>query len=1356
MAGASGSTTLSGTSGSDTLIGGSGSDTLSGGAGSDYLNGGSGSDILDGGSGYDTLLGGSGSDILIYRAWENPYNQTSYATYDVYNGGTGAVANGSGTPDIDQLHIYLSADQLADAAFMAAFNADLAAYESFIASQTSANTLQASQAQFTFTSVSLKVSAIESVAVIRAGQTAVMTESNVPESTSGSVVADGSASFVAGTCTTSFGTFHVNADGTWTFNAASAFDQLNVGDNITQTFNVLSTDGSVVSVTVVLNGTNDAAVISGDTSGDATEAGGVANGTAGSNATGDLNSTDVDNPNDSWTVVASATAGDNGYGSYTIDASGHWTYVVDDTNATVQALNVGDSLTDTFTVTTIDGTSQLVTVTIHGANDAAVISGDTSGSVIEATSSNPGTPTAIGTLMAADVDNPDNVFTASSGNSTHGSYSIDAAGHWTYTLNNADPAVDALNDTQTLTDTFTVTSVDGTQQTVTLTINGTTDNVAPIANSDVLWVSNNTTVTLSANALLGNDVDPDGLAETITGIAVASGSLSGPVTVNADGSFTFTTGATGGTTAAPTVVTLTYTVSDGAGGTSTGTATVNVISTGDVGSGDNINLAGVGAYQASYIDGKGGGDTLNDGSAVSTLLGGAGGDTINGNNGSDLIVGGDGNDILNGGDGNDIIRGGNNNDTMDGGTGSEDLLDFSDATQAIGTAANPFVLVQGSGVTNVGNSVTGLGNDSYTNMEGVIGGSSNDFLTGSTGNDILRGGPGNDTLDGAAGIDLIDFRDGTAGITFTLTQSSSNTVFNASAAGLGTDTYKNFEGVIGTNFNDTLNGSASNDVLRGEGGNDVINGNGGNDTITGGAGADTLSGGAGNDTFVMTPPLNAVDTITDYSNVVGNADIIDLTQILNVPLGGNAIGDGYLRVTTTGLLQVDLNGGGDGWITVANVNTAGVSSYTIQYLLNGVATTANVTPVAPPIGIDLNGDGHVSFLGTDAGVTFDYGYGKVGTAWVGPQDGILVNDANHDGQVTASEIVFSTGGSDLQGLAQYDSNHDGQLTAADAAFSQFAVWQDANSNGVVDAGEMKSLAALGISGISLSSDGISYSAAGGDVQVVGTGSVTYADGRTGVLADAVFATASQSANDQVRVASALSSNAALLGAVAAAGLAAMPAHAEFREMADPHAQAQFGDTGVTGTQPALIEAAAADHALSNESAVPLGVPAVAAVVQSSAPLMPSADVHAANSGSAPEQHMAELLQGTTAPHANPIAAPLSTAGAVSPITAEMLQAAMAGVQHAAEKPGAMLDPSAHGSAELGQVLADALAAGNGKPDIESLLHAATGPAHDQVLSHTALGGSAPHEMFGGVIIEDRTLMQMHDTMMLHQLAAPSH
>jgi hypothetical protein len=44
--------------------------------------------------------------------------------------------------------------------------------------------------------------------------------------------------------------------------------------------------------------------------------------------------------------------------------------MLDDANSAVQALDVGDRLTDTFTVTTVDGTAQVVTVTINGASDA--------------------------------------------------------------------------------------------------------------------------------------------------------------------------------------------------------------------------------------------------------------------------------------------------------------------------------------------------------------------------------------------------------------------------------------------------------------------------------------------------------------------------------------------------------------------------------------------------------------------------------------------------------------------------------------------------------------------------------------------------------------------------------------------------------------------------------------------------------------------------------------------------------------------------------------------------------------------------------------------------------------------------
>ena len=159
------------------------------------------------------------------------------------------------------------------------------------------------------------------------------------------------------------------------------------------------------------------------------EAGGVANATLGTTtATGTLTDTDVDDAPNTFTAVRSPTKSAGGYGTFTMTAAGVWTYTLDNANSAVQALNVGDTLTDSFTVTTVDGTAQVVTVTISGSNDAAIISGTTTGSVIEAGGATPGTPTATGTLTDTDVDNPPNTFTAVN------SPTASAGGYGTFTM----------------------------------------------------------------------------------------------------------------------------------------------------------------------------------------------------------------------------------------------------------------------------------------------------------------------------------------------------------------------------------------------------------------------------------------------------------------------------------------------------------------------------------------------------------------------------------------------------------------------------------------------------------------------------------------------------------------------------------------------------------------------------------------------------------------------------------------------------------------------------------------------------------------------------------------------------------
>ena len=186
-------------------------------------------------------------------------------------------------------------------------------------------------------------------------------------------------------------------------------------------------------------------MITGAATGSVTEAGGVANGTPG---TPDRDRrSQFHRRRQSERRLDSgrpATASANGYGTYTLTAAGVWTYTLDNSNAAVQALNAGETLTDTFTATTVDGTAQLVTITIHGANDAAVISGDTSGAVTEAggvANGTPGMPTATGDLNSTDVDNPNDAWTggrpATASANGYGTYTLTAAGVWTYTLDNS-------------------------------------------------------------------------------------------------------------------------------------------------------------------------------------------------------------------------------------------------------------------------------------------------------------------------------------------------------------------------------------------------------------------------------------------------------------------------------------------------------------------------------------------------------------------------------------------------------------------------------------------------------------------------------------------------------------------------------------------------------------------------------------------------------------------------------------------------------------------------------------------------------------------------------------------------------
>lgn len=280
-----------------------------------------------------------------------------------------------------------------------------------------------------------------------------------------------------------YGTFTMTTDGRWTYtldDAKPAVLALKACDTATDTFTVTTIGGTPQTITVTIQGADDPSVVSGDTHGRVVEAGGVHNSDHGVPvAVGVLTAVDVDGPPDDFEAVPCPERSDYGYGSFTMTADGYWTYALDNGNCAVQALNVGDSLIDGFTVKTADGTAQLVTVTIQGSNDAATICGQAYGHVIEPSNPCAPPPSACGTLTDKDVDNPDDTFTATAcpqaSEHGYGSFTMTAGGVWTYTLDPANPAVEALRSCDMLIDCFTVTTIDGTPQVVTVTIQGAGD-----------------------------------------------------------------------------------------------------------------------------------------------------------------------------------------------------------------------------------------------------------------------------------------------------------------------------------------------------------------------------------------------------------------------------------------------------------------------------------------------------------------------------------------------------------------------------------------------------------------------------------------------------------------------------------------------------------------------------------------------------------------------------------------------------------------------------------------------------------------------------------------------------------------
>ncbi|WP_370198372.1 beta strand repeat-containing protein [Bradyrhizobium diazoefficiens] len=699
--------------------------------------------------------------------------------------------------------------------------------------------------------------------------------------------------------------------------ALDSVTYLNTSDNpsgVARTVTIITNDGTAnsVAVTDTINVTpvNDAPVGVNDT-GSATEAGGTGNGTAGSNATGNVltNDTDVDNTNASLVVSAirtgavegSDTAGTLGsslvgaHGTLTLNANGSYTYVVNDSDSAVQALNSGQTITDSFNYAVKDPgnltDTAVLTVTINGANDAPVNTVPGTQEVVQNTNV---TFNGAKLISISDVDVGAGTETVTlsvahgtltlSGTTglsfTTGDGTTDATMTFSGTAANINNALNGLlyNPTDTFVgaDTLTITTTDqgGLSDSDTVTINQDSPNPGTLTTSstDVIFYASGTN-TVNATNLTLNGTD------SITG---GTGTDTLIVTGGSPGPFTFGNG----------VGNLFLT-------------NFEVFKLVDTNSGNHTdNVTFLSTFQnngALTVDatGIGGNGKLNlDASAVTS--------------GAFIVIGGDSDDTLKTGSGDDTLTGGLGNDTLTGGAGN-DTFNVNSGTDSVTDLSGNDVLVISAGATANATVTAAFTATSSTSNAGTANLSSNGFA--------------------------VDLSAATGANGFTVTNTG------AAAA------------ITGSAQNDALIGGSGNDTLAGGSGADSITGGSGADTMTGGAGSDTFVINSGQSLGTVggsgdAGTISGYDAINDFATT-GTNDILDLpvTNVTANTAGTNGT-DSTLTISgqtvkshaiTNGVITFDdANAFASALTLTSTANVAAV----VQYLHNNDIATGAGAAVA--------------------------------------------------------------------------------------------------------------------------------------------------------------------------------------------------------------------------------------------------------------------------------------------------------------------------------------------------------------------------------------------------------------------------
>jgi large repetitive protein len=327
------------------------------------------------------------------------------------------------------------------------------------------------------------------------------------------------------------GTVVVNPDGTITYTPNANF---NGTDTITYTISDGQGGTATATITVTVAPVNDPPV-----------------------AVNDVAATNEDTPV-TVAVLGNDSDPDGNPLLVTAAVAANGTVVINGDGTVTYTPNANFNGTDTISYTISDGaggfSSATVTVTVAPVNDAPVANPDAATTPEDA-------PVRI-PVLANDTDLDGNPLTVTSATAPNGTVVINPDGTITYTPNPNFNGPDTI--------TYTISDGQGGTATTTVAVTVTPVNDAPVAVNDVATTNEDTPVVI---APLTGDSDPDGDPLTVSAV----NALHGTVVINPDGTITYTPDANYN---GPD--TITYTISDGAGGFATATIAVSVAPVNDV------------------------------------------------------------------------------------------------------------------------------------------------------------------------------------------------------------------------------------------------------------------------------------------------------------------------------------------------------------------------------------------------------------------------------------------------------------------------------------------------------------------------------------------------------------------------------------------------------------------------------------------------------------------------------------------------------------------------------------------------------------------------------------------------------